>query len=218
MATTSGRAEENKRRGGEMAQVPAKKEQNGGRAGAFVAWVNRIGRRNWVIIGAVLLIGLAVWLNWLFLGNTGNDGYAGYDKSAGMSDQDGSVSTDGKGGKTSADDYFATVEVSRKRARDESLEVLQNVLDSKDATEETKNEALAEMKTIATEIEKEANIEALLVSKGFADCVAVMNGNSINVVVRSEGELQNAQIAQINTVVYEQTGIEPANITIVHKN
>lgn len=98
------------------------------------------------------------------------------------------------------------------------MEVLQNVLDSEDATETVKNEALAEMNTIAMEIEKEANIEALLVSKGFADCVAVMNGNSINVVVQSEGDLLPAQIAQINTVVYEQTGIEPLNVTIVHKN
>jgi hypothetical protein len=45
-----------------------------------------------------------------------------------------------------------------------------------------------------------------------------MNGNQINVVVKSQGELQTAQIAQINAVVYEQTGIEPINITIVHKN
>ena len=74
------------------------------------------------------------------------------------------------------------------------------------------------MSAIADEIEKEANIEALLVSGGFEDCVAVMNGNSVNVVVKSEGELQPSQIAQINAVVYEQTGIEPIGVTIVHKN
>jgi stage III sporulation protein AH len=98
------------------------------------------------------------------------------------------------------------------------MEVLQSVIDNPDATETVKNEALAEMNAIANEIEKEANIEALLVSKGFEDCVAVMNGNQINVVVKSQGELQTAQIAQINAVVYEQTGIEPINVTIVHKN
>jgi len=63
------------------------------------------------------------------------------------------------------------------------MEVLQSVIDNPDATETVKNEALAEMNAIANEIEKEANIEALLVSKGFEDCVAVMNGNQINVVV-----------------------------------
>jgi stage III sporulation protein AH len=121
------------------------------------------------------------------------------------------------GGETTAD-YFATVQVNRQRARDESMEVLQSVIDSTDATETVKNEALSELSTIALEIEKEANIESLLVTKGFEDCVAVMNGNSISVVVKSQGDLQPAQIASINTVVYEQTGIEPLGVTIVHKN
>lgn len=182
---------------------------------SFFEWVSRVGRRNWIIVGAVALIGLAIGLNLIFFsGDAQTGGYADYDQSSGMSSDAGANSD----GNSTTADYFATVQVNRQRARDESMEVLQNVLDSEDATEAVKNEALAEMNTIAMEIEKEANIEALLVSKGFADCVAVMNGNSINVVVQSEGDLLPAQIAQINTVVYEQTGIEPLNVTIVHKN
>ena len=180
---------------------------------SWMQWIERVGRRNWIIIGALVLIGMAVWLNWMFFSDSAQAGYADYDSSAGM--------TDGTGDQSSGEsvaDYFATVEVNRKRARDESMEVLQSVIDNPDATETVKNEALAEMNAIANEIEKEANIEALLVSKGFEDCVAVMNGNQINVVVKSQGELQTAQIAQINAVVYEQTGIEPLNVTIVHKN
>lgn len=187
--------------------VQEKKSKN------WMAWIERVGRRNWIIIGALVLIGMAVWLNWMFFADSAQAGYADYDSSSGM--------TDGAGDQSSGEsvaDYFATVEVNRKRARDESMEVLQSVIDNPDATETVKNEALAEMNAIANEIEKEANIEALLVSKGFEDCVAVMNGNQINVVVKSQGELQTAQIAQINTVVYEQTGIEPLNVTIVHKN
>jgi hypothetical protein len=55
-------------------------------------------------------------------------------------------------------------------------------------------------------------------SKGFAQCLAVINGGSANIVVRTEGQLQSSQLAQINAVVYEQAGIEPVNITIVAKN
>ena len=181
----------------------------------MMEWVLRVGRRNWIIVGAVLLIGLAVWLNWMFFSDSVGAGYAGYGNASGMTDGtgEGSQST----GESTAD-YFATAQVNRKRARDESMAVLQSVIDSVDASEEVKNEALAEMSAIADEIEKEANIEALLVSGGFEDCVAVMNGNLINVIVKSEGDLQPAQIAKINTVVYEQTGIEPINVTIVHKN
>lgn len=190
-------------------------EKKAKRGQGIIDWVNRVGRRNWIIVGAVLLIGLAVWLNWMFFSAPTSGGYADYDNSSGMSNDVGT----GLGTNTAdKDDYFATAQVNRKRARDESMAVLQSVIDSEDATEDVKNEALAEMNAIAQEIEKEANIEALLLSGGFEECVAVMNGNAINVIVQSQGELQPAQIAKINTVVYEQTGIEPINVTIVHKN
>jgi hypothetical protein len=55
----------------------------------------------------------------------------------------------------------------------------------------------------------------MLKSKGFEECVAVVNGDSANIVVKCEGALTPAQLAQINSVVYEQAGIEPVNITIV---
>lgn len=202
---------------GAVAEMEENRKADNGKGQTFFEWAGRVGRRNWIIAGAVALIGLAVGLNLIFFSDsTQTGGYADYDQSAGMS-SDAGTNGDSTTNSTTAD-YFATVQVNRQRARDESMEVLQNVIDSADSTEAVKNEALAEMNTIAMEIEKEANIEALLVSKGFADCVAVMNGNSINVVVQSEGELLPAQIAQINTVVYEQTGIEPLNVTIVHKN
>jgi hypothetical protein len=200
---------------GAMVERNETESGKGKRTSKMIDWVNRVGRRNWIIVGAVLLIGLSVWLNWMFFSDSVGAGYADYGNSSGMTDGagDGSQST----GESTAD-YFATAQVNRKRARDESMAVLQNVIDSAEASEEVKNEALAEMSAIAGEIEKEANIEALLVSGGFEDCVAVMNGNQINVIVKSEGELQPAQIAKINTVVYEQTGIEPINVVIVHKN
>ena len=202
---------------GAVMEAESREQKEKGFGSSVMRWVQRVGKRNWIIVGAVALIGVAVALNAvLFSDSAQTGGYADYGSSSGMTDgtpQDGSSATGG-----ATQEYFATVAVNRQRARDESMEVLQQVLDSEDATEAVKNEALSEMNTIALEIEKEANIEALLLSKGFEECVAVMNGNQINVVVKSEGDLQVAQIAQINTVIYEQTGIEPINVTIVHKN
>jgi stage III sporulation protein AH len=118
----------------------------------------------------------------------------------------------------STDSYFSSVEVSRQRARDEALEVLNAVVENADASEEVKAEAMAEIQTIAKEMSQESNIESILMSKGFAQCLAVINGDSANIVVRTEGQLQSSQLAQINAVVYEQAGIEPVNITIVAKS
>ena len=206
----------NEMRSGVMVETEGKALDEKKKSKSLWQWGAQLGRRHWIIVGAVVLIGAAVGLNWImFSGETPSGGYADYGNASGMTDDAGLESQSPS--ETTAD-YFATVQVNRQRARDESMEVLQSVIDSADATETVKNEALSELNTIALEIEKEANIESLLVTKGFEDCVAVMNGNSINVVVKSEGELLPAQIASINTVVYEQTGIEPLNVTIVHKN
>jgi stage III sporulation protein AH len=188
----------------------------------------RMGRRNLIIAGAVTLIIAAVAVNWIvFNGDGGKDGYD-YGASAGMSTDYGTTLNTGAVGEdpskptggepNSTDSYFSSVEVSRQRARDEALEVLNAVVENADASEEVKAEAMAEIQTIAKEMSQESNIESILMSKGFAQCLAVINGDSANIVVRTEGQLQSSQLAQINAVVYEQAGIEPINITIVAKS
>ena len=114
--------------------------------GKVTAFFQRIGKRNLIIACSVLLIGAAVWLNWmLFSSPDTGDGYDGYDKPS------GSVSDDLGGGSSTVDEdsYFSATQVSRQKARDEALEVLQAVVDNEDATEELKNEALASISQIA---------------------------------------------------------------------
>ena len=169
------------------------------------------GRRHVMIAGAVLLIALAVVLNVvLFAGQTPT-----------VEDPDTNVGVnpdDTTGGDTvTVDGYFSATQVSRQRARDEALEVLQSVVESADSDEATKTSALMEISALADAMEAEANIETLVLAKGFAQCVAVINGESCSVVVSNEGELQPAQISQINEIVYEQAGIQPVNVKIITK-
>lgn len=190
----------------------------------FFEW---IGKRNLVIAGAVTLVIAAVAVNWIvFSGDDKKDGFD-YDASAGMNTNYGTTLNTGEVGDTtskptgsepdSTDSYFSSVEVSRKRARDEALEVLNAVVENDQASDAVKAEAMAEIQTIAKEMSQESNIESILMSKGFAQCIAVINGDTANIVVQNEGQLQTSQLAQINAVVYEQAGIEPINITIVAK-
>lgn len=190
--------------------VPGKKE------GKFHLFIMKIGKRNIIITASVLLIGVAVLLNWvLFSGaKTGKDGYKDYDKQ-----QNGSQEEQQKGDDAPTDQsgtYFSATQVSRQRARDEALEVLQSVVDNKESSETVKTEALAGIAAIADEIQKEANIESLITAKGFEQCVAVLSGEKVQIVVKAD-DLQPAQIAQINEIVYAQTGIAPTGVTIINK-
>lgn len=170
----------------------------------------RIGKRNLIIIGAVLLVGAAVCINWVLFANL-NDG--GYDYN------DGTNAAGGDTDNTKTSEvlaYFASTQVSRDRARDEALAVLQNVVDSSDSESAEKKQALEDIAAIAANIEAEANIEAMVMAKGFEQCVAIVNDGMCTIVVMSEGLLPN-QLSQINEIVYEQTGIKPVNVKYIEK-
>lgn len=195
----------------ELCEVPKKKNR-------FRTVILRIGKRNFIIAACVLVLGLAVWLNWmLFSDPASGKGFDGYDQPSSLTDPDGSDDAQKTGADVDAKTtFFSATQVSRQRARDEALEVLRNVAEDEEAADVLKSEALSGIASIADEIQKEANIESLVCAKGFENCVAVLNGDKINVVV-SGSELQPAQIAQINEAVYNETGILPANITIIAK-
>ena len=175
----------------------------------------KVGKRNFIIFGAVALIICAVAVNLVIFSQDKGDGHD-YDSPAGMSPTD----TDDKGVNAdtdaNGDSYFSSVQVSRQRTRDEAIEVLQSVVDNQSSTEAAKNEALAEINKLATVMATEANIETLIVAKGFAECVAVISDNGASIVVKSNG-LNVAQISQINEIVYSEAGISPVNITIIER-
>lgn len=177
-------------------------------------FVGKIGKRGIIIACAVLLIGVAVWANWFFFSGS-KDGYDGYDKGSDMANAS-ETKGDTSVSKNSEDTYFATMQVSRKRSRDEALEVLQSVVDNNNADEAVKTQALSDINKLALEMKMENDIETLIMGKGFSECVAVLNGDNATIVVKTadgKGLLPN-QISQINEIVYEQAKILPVNVKI----
>ena len=62
----------------------------------------------------------------------------------------------------------------------------------------------------------EAQIESLIIAKGYQDCVAYMTGEGISVAVAApEGGLQQADIAVIADVVMQQSGYGLDTIRVV---
>lgn len=113
--------------------------------------------------------------------------------------------------------YFASAQLNRQRSRDEALETLQIVIDSSESMPDVKDEALERMINIASDIETEAIVEEMIKAKGFEECLAVISGENINVIVKSPGLLTN-EIAQITEIVMDETNFSPENIKIVEKN
>ncbi len=198
--------------------------EGGGRV-RFPSWMSaaadmvRENKRHLAAAASVLVIGFAVYLNWaMYQGDKSETPNADGVLSTVGEQQTGdglSVSADG-GEKVPGDDYFAVSQINRQRARDEAIEVLQNVVEGAENLSEVQNEALAEIAKIAEDIEHEAAIESLVKGKGFTECVAVISGDNANVIVKSAALLPN-EIAQIQEIVFETAGIIPANVKIIEK-
>jgi stage III sporulation protein AH len=176
--------------------------------------VNRIGKRNFLLILCVFGIGVAVYLNFLLFSPAGTDVPYGTSNMA-----DNYTADDVAASNSAADElenYFASTLLDRQRARDEAIEVLRTVVASSEALEETKTQALADISVIAMDIEREANIETLVKAKGFEECIAVISGNTVNVIVKTDGLLPG-EVAQIKEIVYLQTGVDPTAMRITEK-
>lgn len=160
----------------------------------------------------VALIGVAVYVNYtLFYDPINSMGYGDNN----MDDNYGGSETTG-GDADNTENYFTSVVLNRQQSRDEAIDVLKLVSESDEASAEARAEAVSKIAQIATDVQNEANIEALVKAKGFNECVAIISDNSASVIVGAES-LKASEAAQILAIVYDTTGISPENITIINK-
>ena len=178
--------------------------------------VKKFNTKHLVVVCAILLVGCAVVLNWLLYSEAPDE--SGKQPAINLKDVDFTETLSKEAEEASGldKDYFAVASLDRQRARDEALEVLRAVAESETALPEAVEAALNDMSKIADAIACEANIESLVKAKGFEDCIAVISDDGASIVVKSD-TLTASEIAQIKEIVYEQSGVLPANLTIVQK-
>lgn len=172
--------------------------------------IKSAGMKGLIAICAVLVLGCAIALN--FILNGAVDDKKGKPLAIDLSaDNQGDNLQVGE-----VENYFSSITLQRKQARDEAMEVLMTLSESETAIGEAKQAAIDDINKMALQIEKEANIETLVISKGFSQCVAVINDDKCNVIVETTG-LMPGEVAQISVIVYEQAGILPENLKIIEK-
>ena len=178
----------------------------------FKSFFKKVGKRNLIIIGAVMLIGVAVCVNYVLYRNGVYDSDTDVDMDINDTNLNDILQND-----PMVSDYFSQTALSRQQARDEALEVLQTVAKSENALPESVQAALDDIAQIAKDIENESNIETLIEAKGFEECIAVISDGKATVIVQTDGLLAS-EVAQINEIVYEQSGILPTELKIIEKN
>lgn len=112
-----------------------------------------------------------------------------------------------------ATDYFAAVRLSRQEARDSAIALLQEAMAYDTSSEDSGSGELEEIVQVAL---SEAQIESLVIAKGYADCVAYMSDDGISVAVAApENGLMQEDVALISDIIMSQSGYTMEEIRIV---
>ena len=169
----------------------------------------KIWKKNLVAAAVLVAVCAGIYVNWAY----GNDATAvsltdTLDAEKVMATQAELVDN------TTATDYFAAVRLSRQQARDNAVSLLQEAMayseDTETSTESQQLEQIVQTALI------EAQIESLVIAKGYADCVAYITDDGISVAVASpEGGMQQQDVAVIADVVITQTSFEMDDIRVV---
>lgn len=118
---------------------------------------------------------------------------------------------------TTVSDYFSTIRLARQESRDSAVELLQETIAYETgADDQAASSASAQLESMVNTALKEAEIEGLVISKGYEDCVAYMSESGVSVAVAAPEEGLGAEaVAQICDIVTTQSDYSPSDLKII---
>ena len=182
----------------------------------------KVWKKNVVAAGVLVTVCAGIYLNWLYtedMQTASLDDVLSQEKimdesmlvmagdTGELAANEDSVLSD------TATDYFAAVRLSRQEARDSAVNLLQEAMAYDTASDGTSAQELEEIIQVAL---SEAQIESLVIAKGYADCVAYMSDDGISVAVAApESGLQQSDVALISDIIMTQSDYDLDEIRIV---
>lgn len=178
-------------------------------------------KKNLVAAAVLVTVCAGIYVNWLYtedqatanLTDTLNEDKILSSDMLVMNDGS-TLSVDADGDNTTITDYFAAVRLSRQEARDSAVGLLQEAMAYSEGAETAQsNQKLEELVQVAL---CEAQIESLVIAKGYKDCVAYISDGGISVAVAApEGGLAQADVAVIADIILTQSDYTMEDIRVV---
>lgn len=170
-----------------------------------------IGKKQIIFACLTLILGIAVYMNYAFSVTEDSivqDAAAAESKSVSYGEAE-YVSM----GASDEIDYFSQARLSRMTSRDEAVETLSAILGGGDLSGEEEAVYTEKAMNLTQLSESENKIESLVMAQGFEDCVVYLDGETANIVVRSEG-LSAGDAAKIKDILLSEVTISSENIRI----
>lgn len=119
--------------------------------------------------------------------------------------------------KENNDDYYASSKLERDKMYAEMVSNYEKIINNANASEAQKSIATQEISKINNTKNAIMICENLIKTKGFDNCVILVNDSSVNVVVKIEGGLKTEAVAKIQNIVSREMSCDIQNIHISEK-
>lgn len=174
----------------------------------------KIWKKNLMAAAVLVTVCAGIYLNWIYAEDQATADLTDTLDTNKVLSTDMLVMNEGDNVIDTVTDYFAAVRLSRQEARDSAVSLLQEAMSySNDEVAAQSNEDLEDIIDIAL---CEAQIESLIIAKGYRDCVAYISDGGISVAVATpEGGLQQTDVAVIADVVMTQSDFTLEDIYVV---
>ena len=173
-------------------------------------------KKNIAAAGVLITVCAGIYMNWLFTGGDNTKDFLDTLNAEKVMSNETLILDDSlqANGTNSVTDYFAAVRLARQQARDSAVSLLQEAMAYGDQNEvQSSTEKLEQIVQTAL---SEAQIESLVIAKGYRDCVAYMSDTGISVAVASpDGGLQQEDVAVIADIVLTQSSYTMDDIRVV---
>lgn len=186
-----------------------------------------IGKKQIIIVGLTLILGVAVYINFLVGADISSEvpsgensqGVANYGDQQFVSANKENAGL-GNAGNTDAipvssvDEYFAQARMDKAESRAEAIEVLQTIYSGGDSTDTELAVMAQNAEALSGYIESESKIENVLKAQGFDDVLCYLSDNGASIIVKTDG-LNQAQAAQIKNALLAEVNIPVEKISIL---
>ena len=114
-------------------------------------------------------------------------------------------------------DYYANAKLNRDKMYAEMISNYEKIINNPNASEAQKSIATQEITKINNTKNAIMISENLIGTKGFNNCVILVNDGSVNVVVNVQGGLNKENVAKLQNIVSREFKVEIDNIHITEK-
>lgn len=113
-------------------------------------------------------------------------------------------------------EFFVDYRLERDRTRSQQIELLREMVNNANSSEEIRKEAQKRLLSITSSLEKEMEIENIIRAKDYKDAVVFIQGNTVTIIIQAK-DLTQEDIQKVSSLVVKSTGTKLEDVIIISK-